>query len=194
MNKSTLLFALFLLLSAFTLSAQNTDVIDDTLEKYIKATNEKDWNAALDLVYEKLFTLAPKEQMLAMFQQMDAMGMSIKMTDYSITNKSEPIEADSSQFVIVNYDSREKLTLNNEAFSGDEMINMMKQQFVMTYGEDGVSWDKESKTFDLKGKKTMLAISKDGENWKFIEYKNTDPNQKMIFSQIIPAEVIEALN
>ena len=126
MYKSTLLIALFLTLSSFALSAQNTDIIDSSLDKYIQASNDKDWNTVMDMVYEKLFTIAPKEQMLAMFQQMDAMGMSIQMLEFKVTNKSEPIEADSSQFVIVNYDSREKLTLNNEAFSGDEMINMMK--------------------------------------------------------------------
>jgi hypothetical protein len=196
MKKQVLLFStlLLLLLTGFqSLNAQEA-TIKSRLGDYIEATNTGNWDKVLDMVYDKLFETVPKEQMKQMFSQMGAMGLKMEVKEYTIANMSEKMSEEGTDFVIVEYNADENLTLSGPQFSNDAVIQQMQAQFKTLYGEDNVTYDKESNSFALQGTKIMVAAAKSGsEEWKFIEYNVTNPMQAQMLEQIIPANVISKL-
>ncbi len=196
MKKTAILFAsLFLFLGAgiSKLQAQES-AIKSRLNTYIEATNAGEWDTVLDMVYDKLFETVPRDQMKQLFSQMSTMGLKMEVKEYKISKLSETMKEDGTDFVIVNYDADEKLTLSGPQFTNEMVIEQMKTQFTTMYGEGNVTYDKEGNFFALKGQKTMLAVNAGGsDEWKFIEYNVSNPQQAQLFEQIIPANVITKL-
>ncbi len=196
MKKPVLLFStllLFFMANFQHLNAQEA-AIKSRLGEYIEATNSENWDKVLDMVYDKLFETVPKEQMKQLFSQMGTMGLKMEVKEYTIANMSDKMTEEGTDFVIVQYNAHEKLTLNGPQFSNEAVIQQMQTQFKTMYGEDNVTYDKENNAFTLKGTKTMVAATKGGaQDWKFIEYNVTNPMQAQMFEQIIPANVITKL-
>ena len=161
--------------------------ISEKLDMFFAATQEKDWDKVLDLTYPKLFNLYPREQMLGVFQNMEAEGMTIEMGNMEIKNIYGAEDFEGETFSAVDYAMQMKMILSGESFN-DQALDFMKTSFETTYGEDQVTLDRENKTFTLQAEKTLFAIADDGtDNWHFIE-KNDE--QMMILEQIIDAQVL----
>jgi hypothetical protein len=196
MKIQVLLFSsllIFLLAGIQQLSAQEA-AIKSRLKTYINATNAEEWDKVLDMVYDKLFETVPKEQMKQLFSQMSTMGLKMEVKEYTIASLSETMKDEGTDFVIVQYNAHEKLTMTGPQFSNEMVIQQMQSQFTTMYGEGNVTYDKESNSFTLQGVKTMLAATASGSSdWKFIEYNVSNPMQAQLFEQIIPANVITKL-
>lgn len=161
--------------------------ISEKLDMFFAATQEKDWDKVLDLTYPKLFNLYPREQMLGVFQNMEAEGMTIEMGNMEIKNIYGAEDFEGETFSAVDYAMQMKMILSGESFN-DQALDFMKTSFETTYGEDQVTLDRENKTFTLQAEKTLFAIADAGtDNWHFIE-KNDE--QMMILEQIIDAQVL----
>lgn len=162
--------------------------ISEKLDQFFQATQEKDWDKVLDLTYPKLFKLVPREQMLGLFENMAAEGMTFEMSEMKINNIYGAEDFEAETFTAVDYAMQLKIILDGESFN-DQALDFMKTSFETTYGAEQVATDRENKTFTIQAEKTLFAIADKGtDNWHFIE-KNAE--QMMVLEQIIDQQVLE---
>lgn len=168
-------------------SESRKKAISERLETFFQATQSKQWPQVLDLTYPKLFTLVPRDQMLEMFQNMEAEGMTFDMKNMKITKIYGAEDFAGETFTAVDYSMQLKVVLSGDSF-GDEALDFMKTSFETTYGDGQVSFDRAGKTFVINANKTLFAIADTGtDGWHFIE-KN--PEQLVILEQIIDQTIL----
>lgn len=156
------------------------------LTRFIQATEDKNWEGVLDLTYPKLFDLAPKEQMLALFQQMEDSGMKFNFENMKVDSISGIFGAENQKFAKVGYTANMTISFEGEMY-GDDVMPFLKSSFETTYGAENVSYDKDHKTFKILAVKSLYAITEPGaENWFFLE---NNPEQEVILNLLIPEAV-----
>lgn len=181
------LLCLCLPLSSTAQSDIRKAAISEKLDQFFQATQEKEWEQVLDLTYPKLFELVPREQMLGLFQNMEAEGMSFEMSNMKISEIYGAEDFEGETFSAVDYAMQMKIILNGDGFN-DQAMGFMKTSFETTYGAENVATDRDNKTFTIQAEKTLFAIAdKDTDNWHFIE-KNAE--QMVILEQIIDKQVL----
>ena len=198
MNKPVLtFFSFFIAFLAFqsALQAQiSASGVQNRMNTWMKATNEADWNTIMDMTYDKIFEQVPKEQMLGMFEQMKAMGMEVSLNKFELKEMGDPIQDGGNTFLILTIASIENIELTGTQFQTEQVVNMMKQQFNTTYGEENVEYTKESNSFKLIGTKTLVAVAPDGSSaWKFMEYNKGNPMQMQMAKNLLPENVLKAV-
>ncbi len=186
---------LFLLLAAACLtqiSAQNTRTsIENRVSGYFKATEQKDWNAVVEMVYPKLFNIASKEQMVEVFQSIEAEGMKMDMKNFNIKNISDVVTHEGEKFATVNYDMKMTIGFTSVEYRDSSVQVMIKNSFESLYGAENVKYNPADFSFDIAASRTMFAIADEGTmDWFFIE---NDASQKELTAMLIPETVRERL-
>ena len=184
-----LLFSLTFLVQAV---AQNTrESIQFRANNYFEATEKKDWNAVVDMVYPKLFDLVPKEQMTEVFESIESEGMKMSMKNFAIKNISDVITHEGEKFATVNYVMEMNLQFTSVEYRDSLVQATIKASFDGIYGAENVQYDPEDFSFDIKAANTMFAIANEGTmDWFFIE---NDPNREELTAMLIPEAVREKL-
>lgn len=166
--------------------------INDRIGLFFDATAKKDWLGVLNLTYDSLFNLIPKEQMLTLFQQMESEGMQINMGEFEIKDFVGQVDAEQQHFINLNYQMEMELKFSGPSFSDDNVMGYMKTSFETTYGADNVTYDKEASSFQIKADKNLYAIAPlNSQEWKFVE---NNLEQQIILEQIIPEPVRTAFD
>ncbi len=161
--------------------------INERIALFFNATAQKDWMGVLDLTYDSLFNLVPKEQMAMLFEQMEAEGMEINMGKFEVVDFIGQVDTKDKHFVNINYAMELGMKFSGPSFSDENVMNYMKTSFETTYGAENVTFNKEEKSFLIKADKNLYAIAPlKTQEWKFLE---NNAEQQMILSQIIPEEV-----
>jgi len=185
----------FLLLSASFLAqaaAQNTrESIQARVDNYFEATEKKDWDAVVDMLYPKLFEVVTKEEMTGVFQGIESEGMKIGMKNFAVNTISDVITHEGEKFASVSYDMEMNIQFTSVEYRETSVQEMIKSSFEGLYGAENVNYHPEDFSFDIKAARTMFAVAKeDTMDWFFIE---NDPSQKELTAMLIPAEVVERL-
>ncbi len=172
--------------------AQNTrESIQNRVNQYFKATEQKDWNAVVDMVYPKLFDIAPKEQMVEVFQNIESEGMKMDMKNFNIKNISDVITHEGEKFATVDYDMEMTIGFTSVEYRDSSVQTMIKSSFEGLYGAENVKRNPADFSFDIAASRTMFAIANEGTmDWYFIE---NDEGQKELTEMLIPMEVREKL-
>ena len=185
--------SIFFLLAGLipSLLAQHEPAITDRLGEYFAATKAKDWQKVVDMVYPKLFTLVEKKEMVQMFQDMEGNGMEFQMGDFAIKGISAAMDHEGERFALVDYTAQMNIRFTSQAYREPEMVDLLRQNFVLNYGPENVRYNPADNSFDVRAEKTMFAISAAGEdNWAFME---SDSANEALIGVIIPDAVKEKL-
>lgn len=191
--RTSLLASCLLFLSVGWLSGQSAidDSITERLNQYFQATEAQDWDGVIDLLYPRLFELAPKEDMKQTLADMNGNGISLEMSDFEIKRISAPFEHEEERFAKVDYSGQMRIKFTSEAYQTPEMIGTLTNNFKASYGPDQVRYESETGIFHISVNKSMYAIAQSGTTeWYFIE---TEGEAEMM-EQIIPAAVLEYTN
>ncbi|MCB0550590.1 MAG: hypothetical protein KDD19_23675 [Phaeodactylibacter sp.] len=186
----TLLLFIAVTTAAF---AQNPDsaAIQLRLDAYFQATESKDWNKVVDMVYPKLFNLVEKKDMVQLFADMEGNGMVFQMNDFSVHRISAPVTHEGERFALVSYSAGMNLKFTSAAYQDSSMVSILRASFVTTYGDENVRYNKEDNSFDIQAVKTMFAIAPEGaDQWSFME---NNPGQEGMLGALIPEAVREKL-
>lgn len=187
------LFILSLLFAfvATPLLSQTTfqNAINDRLNLYFQATKEKRWNDLIELIYPKLFEKVTKEEMITLFEDMEGNGIQLNMEDFNATRISDVMQHEAEQFALVDYNAKMIIQFTSQADKAPEMVEIFRNSFNNTYGEENVIYHAENNSFELSVKKSMFAIA-DAEknNWTFIE---SDATQNAMLGELIPKAVLQ---
>ena len=190
MKKLFILSLLFAFIASPLLSqttSQNT--INDRLNLYFQATKEKRWNDLIELIYPKLFEKLTKEEMVTLFEDMEGNGIQLNMEDFNATNISEVLQHGSEQFALVDYNAKMIIQFTSQVDRAPEMVEVFRNSFNNTYGENNVVYHAENNSFELQVKKSMFAIADvEKNNWTFIE---SDATQNAMLGELIPEAVMQ---
>ncbi|MBR9922841.1 MAG: hypothetical protein GYB31_18595 [Bacteroidetes bacterium] len=160
--------------------------IEQRLEDYLAKTNEKDWNASFDYLYPVIFDIAPREEMIAAFEQMEENGFNVMVEDAEITDWEQLVSWKGTDYTQFTYNCAMQIMLAGEQFSDPMMMDMMTTQMQSQYGEDNVKFDSTSNTYDIDATRSAWAITGQDGNWYFVE---ETPQLDMVLDQIVPDTV-----
>ena len=160
-------------------------VFTTDISSYFDAVNKGNWDAVINMIYPKLFDLITKEQMIKSFNQLDEMGMDLKTDFNKIEKISEVINYENSKFCRVYYNARFTIKISGVMIENKDQLG---QSFIAYYGAENIKYDDTNSKFEIKAKKSMIAVSKTNSNeWSYIEYN--EPEEE-ILKQLIPEKVL----
>ncbi len=123
------------LVVGFTSVAQGSE-LDVLANDMFEKTNQRDFDALIDMTYPAVFDLVPNDMMVTMFKSMfeGNYEMSIDLPEqkpeYTLTDTVKS-EDSKTEYAFMNYDMEMSMTFKNQEFDkeGQEMmVNMMKVQ------------------------------------------------------------------
>lgn len=188
--RSFLLASCFLFLNSGWLSGQSAidDSVTERLNQYFQATEAQDWDGVIDLLYPRLFELAPKEDMRQTLADMNGNGISLEMSGFEIKRISAPLEHEEERFAKVDYSGKMRIKFTSEAYQTPEMVGALTDNFNASYGPGQVRYEIETGIFHISVNKSMYAIAQSGTTeWYFIDTEG----EAGMMEQIIPAAVLE---
>lgn len=150
----------------FSIILFSNDNIKRDFDEYLDNYNSGEGEKAVEFVHEKFFDLMPKEKMIEQFNKAkNNPNDNFETTGIEYISFSEEFTSDGKTFVVVNY--LNLTAIKKESDDIDAETNKLKQK----YKVKEVGFDSEKNVFKLKIPKKVIAVSKDGESWKFITYE-----------------------
>lgn len=165
--------------------------IQSTLDGFIKASNEQDWDKAFDYMYPKMFDQVSKQDLVNMMKSTEEDGMSIKVENAKITSTSVPFQENGLTYVRVEYES--DMTVNirpGGIYDHPKSTYAMKEQFENSFGTSNVRWDENKDEFKVHARKSMMAINVGVGLWKMVEINMDQP---ALMEYLFSDDVMDAL-
>jgi hypothetical protein len=194
LTKHTFTLLLLSFLSITSVAQDYKANIKQRFNEYCGYLSAGEFDKSLDYVPEAIFTVVPRAQMVALFEQMlKGKEMQIKFISFDIKDVADIRKIDTCYYVRVKYLGVMSMKMNSgKTESADEKANRMamtKQAFANAFGSDNVKLDESTETYTITAAKSSWAISKNGQTgWKFV---NVEPKQRLIMEKILPKELID---
>lgn len=187
MQKLITLCLLIAGLNAAAWGQGDSTAIQQRLDAYFRATEEKDWTKVVDMVYPKLFSLVKKEDLVQLFADMEGNGMVFQMKDFKVNAISEATTHEGERYALVDYTAGMNIRFTSAAYQDSSMVSQLQSSFAATYGEENIHYNKTDNSFDIQAKKAMFAITPEGSgDWTFME---NNPGQEGLLGALIPKAV-----
>jgi hypothetical protein len=181
-------FAAVAFFSVVTVFSQNDPELKNRLQLFMEANRAMDFEKIMDYTYPKLFTIAPRAQMIEVIKStFDNEEMQIGMDSLNIDSLYPGFAIKQSSYAKVKYSMKMvmKFKLNEEDNKdgkmqmAEMMLPVMKKQF----GNDKVRVD-DAGVFHIKTTTYMVAIKDEyAKEWCFVNLNETDPLTKKILSK-----------
>jgi len=195
MNLKRSLTLILVIISSFTCIAQDYKAsIKQRFTEYTNYIVHHEFDKSLDYVPEAIFTIVPRAQMAAAFEQLlNNKAMEVRITGFEINDIGNSRKIDSSYYSLIKYTSMMSMKIisnkQESIIEKGKRLSMAKAAFSNTFGSDNVKLDEATETFTLSPKKQSWAISKNGQDeWKFV---NIEPTQRLIMEKLLPKVLIE---
>jgi hypothetical protein len=192
MNNPKLIYIITLFLFSTSLMAQvkvNPD-IQKKVDAFISLSNEKKWNEAFDLMYPKLFSKVPKQDLIDMMTGMDQDGLTLQRNNVKLDSVFKPLKDENETFVRLEYTGDLIVAVTKGSlYDTPSSIQSMSTQFETSYGESNVKWDSDNKKYSIQTHISMMAI-KSGDQWYLVEINN---DQKELMQFLFSENVMKTL-
>lgn len=185
----TSLVLLFLVNTALVAQADDhRAVITDSLEVYLQANYDKDYNKIMDMIYPKLFEIVSRETMIALFEGMDSEGIDFAISNGVIGRISDVVTHEQERFATVDYKMVIMMRYSGIEYESEETQNTIFEMMKGQYGADNVQ--RKDGAMYINTEKTMLAIAPlDSDAWKFIEKNDEQPG---LMKDLVPQVILDA--
>ncbi|XWN36489.1 MAG: hypothetical protein ROO71_11070 [Balneola sp.] len=186
------LFLIFFLLISTTLKAQNLsseekNKIETRLDEYMDLISAGDYEAMMEYVYPKVFTIANKKDMIAMFSGIGT-GLEFKFDNPDL-KWIEGIHSDN--YALIRYSMEMGLRLVSDETRTESMFNTMKIAFESQFGAENVETQKDDFSLKVNAGKYIVAINEEiYSNWFFIEFDESNP---AFLSMLLSEELINSV-
>lgn len=173
MKKSFLIISMIFL--SLNLHAQDKSEILPMMEKIIENSVNMDFAEVLDYTYPKVFEFASKEQMTELMTSMldnEEFSIAILPTNYNI-QVSDVKNIGEGKYAMIEYNNLMRLKFKDEgSLDPEASLNLLK----VAFSNANVSYNEETKTFDIMIRSQNLAISDKTTNgtWKFLNANKQD--------------------
>ncbi|MBK9984182.1 MAG: hypothetical protein IPP15_17735 [Saprospiraceae bacterium] len=190
MTKFFIAVAAFLMTVSLTAQSKFNPDIQLKFNSFVELSNQKKWDQAFDLMYPKLFTQVPKQDLIDLMTSMEQDGLSFTRSNIKFKSSSEPIVEGNETFVKVEYTGNLTVKINEGSiYDAPKAISGMTEQFQTSYGKENVKWDDAGKTYTILVTISMIAIQNNTQ-WYLIEINK---DQMVLMESLFPAPVMDAL-
>jgi len=164
--------------------------IQAKFDAFINYSNKQQWDSAFSLVYPKLFSRVPKQDLVDMMQRMQV-GMTLKMNNTHIIASSSPVQDGTESFVKLSYESDIIVTIEKGGiYDSPKAIQAIGDQFKSTYGGRSVVWHEDQKQYSIRATKNMMAVNPGNSDWKLVEI---NPEQPELMEFLFSAKILDEL-
>jgi hypothetical protein len=194
------IFSLFILVSINSYSQADTAAIQKAVTQYFATLQNKDNNKMLDLLYPKIFKLAPRKQLLKIMDELYAeREFKIGFKDLKVKTISKTTTFNNVKYALISYNYEMLFdvtqTPTDSSAKDDSTIvdntAIYLSSFKAQYGNELVQQDPITKTIIINLDKKMYAINDPlYKGWKFLEKKEGD---EATLKKMIPAKIITSL-
>ncbi|HWJ90885.1 MAG TPA: hypothetical protein VNR87_07220 [Flavisolibacter sp.] len=160
------------------------------LQTYKRLTRDLNFEEIMNYTHPKMFTLAPKDEMIKVFRQIydnDKFKMFIDST--AITSVSPSFKVGVTDYRRVDYAMKLTIQFKDTSATDDpNFVATIIQNLQRGYPDADVTFDQPKKSFIVRASSLLFAI-KDTElsQWMFLGYQKNDDMIKLLY----PQEVIE---
>jgi len=166
--------------------------LEQRLQEYRKLNEELNIDKLMDYIYPKLFTLAPREDMVKGMKDFFASD-EIKVVIDSLTiDRIHPVfQIGDGSYAKVEYSMVMRMDMSPKDTVEDEGQNeMIVQTMRAQYGEENVDIDKATGMIRIRTVNPMVAVKDEyAKEWSFVSLKEDDPMINQLFSK----EVLDKL-
>lgn len=186
--KKIILVSSISLVSLFLFGQAVDEELNMRLNEYIELSKKADFEGIMDYTHPKLFTLAPRAEIIKAFESIyENEDMSIRFDSMRVLKISPSFIHELTSYKKVDYfmsfsmHFKDSSTWDDAEFA-DMMIAMMKSGLAGM----NIIYDKEKKAFIISGNTIMFAIKDNGKLWMFLGY---DEDKKKFAEMIMPEKV-----
>ena len=183
-------YLIIFLLVSFAGFSQTDTSLNRRLKEYIRLNKELKFVELMEYLHPSLFELAPKEQMVELFENVyDNADMKITIDKIEVRTISAPFTFKVVQYHKVDYDMAMHMKFKDDSkLSDSNTVNSMISSFQEALPGKDVSFNASGKYFVIKGADILIAIKDNPQApWLFLGY---DSNNAMV-KKLFPQELIE---
>lgn len=186
-----LVFLVLFLAGAVPAAAQADPSLQRRLGEYIALTRSLNFDSLMSYIHPKLFSIAPREQMVQVMKstfQGDE-DIEILLDSMETGTISKPFLAAGGTYTKIAYSMVIKLRMKKED-PEKPASSMMMTLFQSQYGKENVRYDETTRFYIIRIRTYMVGV-KDSESpeWTFLSFKPEDA----ITARLLPKAVIEQL-
>ncbi len=188
MKQKFILLLSIIILSATTFAQTDKEDINKMFNTYKQALDSLQLEKSMDYIYPKLYEIAPKEQLIAIFKKtFSDPNVQIRFSQIRLKSISETKVHNKVKYALVSYDYAMIFTFS-KAYSIEQIYTLYQKK----YGVENVSKDDKNRSISIKMDKLFYAINdpKYGNSWCFLEKNKA---QKQMLETLIPKEIINKL-
>lgn len=165
--------------------------IQKRLDTYIDLTNRKDYSAAFDIMYPKMFSVVNKQDLIDMMNSATMDGLSFALSNRNVSSYSSPFKEGNETFVRIEYSADMAIKITEKGmYDSDIAAQAMLEGFKQTYGASSVNYDPTTKIYTINASKSMMAIQEEGKDWYLIEI---NPDQMDLMKSLFSESVISKM-
>lgn len=187
-----LILSLVLTFNAFGQTSK--DNIQTTFEYYLELNDGLRFNELMDYIVEDLFKIAPREELVKIFESMfHDPSIDIIMKPSKIIQINEVEKFGDQYYATLTYHGTFSIKMNevDEMPKKDrnELINTFFKGMQDAYGKENVSVDKKTGYVTVSKSNVVCCVSKNGLNdWKFV---SIEKQQMSLLQKFLPKEILD---
>ncbi len=147
--------------------------IRDTFVRYRQMTLDENYEGLMDYVYPQLLELAPREQIIAIYQEPGNREMRIDYTALDINSVSPVFEFDGTQYSMLEVTGNLDIRLTGPDAQDSTFQETVYTIIAASYGSDNIAREPTTSgesVMHVELQKTIYALAPTGtSNWKFLE-------------------------
>ncbi|HUR67356.1 MAG TPA: hypothetical protein VMZ03_13480 [Chitinophagaceae bacterium] len=173
-----------------TADKETDNTLTQRLNEFMKANDEMNLEKVLDYTYPKIYTIAPRAEVLKVMRQtfdndqvkvdIDSMKVDSLYPVFKL-GKGSYAKVKYSMLMLMNF----KVTKDSADTGGAAQTEMIRQSLAQQYGEENVRMDDKG-IIHIRVKSPMVAIKDElSKEWTFVNIKEGDAmTEKMLSKEL----------
>ena len=191
--KKLAFFCLIGLVLTFSLTAQGDTEMKSRLDIFMNFNRTLNFEKMMDYIYPKVFTIAPREQLVEIFKSTFAGNdeMTVEMDSLKHGTISPLISVDKGSYHLIDYSMLIRMKIKKEPGEHNGTANAaMLEGLKSHYGEKNVRYDQSSGKYVVTVNTSMVAVKNElSPNWTFLNFEPEHP----LAAQLLDEAVISKL-
>ena len=169
--------------------------LEQRLADFMKVNDEMDFEKGMDYTYPKLFTLAPREQLVKVMKDaFSSEEVKIELDSMRVDTVFAVFKIGDGSYAKVRYSMNMLMTLKNDkdsAAADDSGVDYVLLSIAEKYGSENVSKDLKTGVIKIRNTSDMVAVKDEyAKEWSFVNLNKEDPMINKLFSK----EVLDKLD
>ena len=176
-------------------STNEGTTLEQRLADFMKANDKMDFEKVMDYTYPKLFTLAPRTQLVkAMKDAFNNEEVKVELDSLRIDTVFAVFKIGDGSYAKVRYTMNMLMDFSvakDSSDSDDKKSDYILQSITAKYGAENVSADEKTGIIKIRNTSDMVAIKDEyAKEWSFVNLNKEEPMINKLFSK----EVLDKLD